>query len=123
MAGAVSYAVEAPRMHEMAAWLRCNDVNPCDVPYPARVFVETGDGGDWVLRFDAYARSKSGSIIYDPRTDSFQYVERTAVMVCDPPMWWLTQTPPMGVGGVGSVGAEGSTDRDGSVTESVPKAG
>lgn len=82
-------------MSELGAWLSCNDVDPRDVPYPATVFVETADGESWVIRFEAYARNEVGAIMYDPAADQFAYVERTAVLVNDPPMWWLEEVAPV----------------------------
>jgi hypothetical protein len=94
MDGPQEYEVVAPRMNELAAWFRCNDVKPEDVPYPPSVFIETENGVDWIIRFDAYARGPSGRIVWDPVGEEFEFVERTAVMVNDPPMWWLKEAPP-----------------------------
>lgn len=98
-AGPVSYAVDASRSSEMAAWLKCNDVDPCDVPYPARVFVETADGINWVIRYDTYVRTESGAIKFDFAREIFEYAERTVPLVNDPPMWWLKGVAPSGVQG------------------------
>lgn len=118
----LSYAVKAPRMHELVAWLRCNDVEPRDVPYPTSVFVESVDGVEWFIRFDAYARSEAGVIMYDPAADQFAYVEQLVVMVNDPPMWWLEEAAPTGDGAApaGPAGAEVSAS-DHTVADGVCK--
>lgn len=98
-AGPVSYAVDASRSSEMAAWLKCNDVDTRDVPYPSRVSVETADGTDWVIRYDTYVRTATGTIKFDHVTETFEYVEALAALVTDPPMWWLKETAPSAVQG------------------------
>lgn len=111
MGAPLSYVVKAPRTGELVAWLKCNDVNPRDVPYPSQVFVETPDGEEWFVRFEAYARSASGFIAYDPVAEAFEYVERSVPLLNDPPMWWLVEAAPMGVEAApaGPAGAETST--------------
>lgn len=99
----VRYVVEAPRSSELVTWLGFNGVRPHDVPYPARIFVETADGAAWFIRYDAYARSAAGNIIYDIATDTFQHVERSVPMAYDPPMWWLRDAAPAGGEGAASV--------------------
>jgi hypothetical protein len=94
MDGPVQYMVKAPRSSELVAWLGFNGVLPGDVPYPSRIFVETEDGAEWVIRYEAYARSGSGRLKYDLATETFEYVECRAPLAYDPPMWWLTQTAP-----------------------------
>lgn len=91
MGAPLSYRVAAPRTSELVSWLACNDIDPRDVPYPSTVFVETPDGEQWFVRFDAYARTESGFIAYDPVSESFEYQERSVALVSDPPMWWLKE--------------------------------
>lgn len=94
MGAPLSYVVNAPRMSELVAWLKCNDVDPADVPYPSVVSVETPDGAEWFITYESYVRNAAGRIVYDARTDEFEYTERTVLMLNDPPMWWLTEAPP-----------------------------
>lgn len=94
----MSYVVKAPRMNELSAWLKCNDVSPSDVPYPSVVLVETADGEAWFIQYEAYVRNASGHITYDAVTETFEYEVRTIPMVSDPPMWWLTEAPPLATG-------------------------
>lgn len=96
MGAPLSYVVNAPRISEMASWLACNDVDPRDVPYQSRVFVETADGAEWFIRYEVYARNENGSIMYDSAAEEFAYVDRSVVMANDPPMWWLEEVAPSG---------------------------
>lgn len=98
MGAPVSYAVNAPRTGELVAWLRCNDVDLRNVPYPTTVFVESPDGEQWFIRHEVYVRTASGAIKYDLESNSFEYAERQTVMVSDPPMWWLEETAPIPTG-------------------------
>jgi hypothetical protein len=95
MDGPLQYAVKAPRSSELIAWLGFNGVRAGDVPYPSQIFVETEDGAEWVIRYEAYARSESGRLKYDLRTETFEYVECQAPLMYDPPMWWLKRTAPL----------------------------
>lgn len=124
MGASLSYVVKAPRTGELVAWLKCNDVRPSDVPYPSQVFVETPDGEEWFIRFEAYARNAAGFIAYDSATETFEYVERSVPLLNDPPMWWLVEAAPMGVGAAsaGPVGAETSTGEH-TVAESARSVG
>lgn len=99
MSGPERYAVDAPRSNELVAWLKCNDVNPSDVPYPSRIFVETADGTDWVIRYDTYVRTVTGTIKFDFATETFEYTEAVAPLLNDPPMGWLKGTAPSGLQG------------------------
>lgn len=96
MGAPLAYLVKAPRTGEMVAWLKCNDVDPGDVPYPTTVYIETADGERWFIRFEAYTRGESGFIRYDPVADSFELAERRVELVNDPPMWWLQEVPLVG---------------------------
>lgn len=91
MSRPVRYRVNPPRMSEMAAWVRLNEVDPQDVPYPSLMFVGTDDGVNWRIEYEAYQRSPGGKLMYDPATDTFRYETRTVPMVYDPPMWWLVE--------------------------------
>jgi hypothetical protein len=86
-----SYLVEAPRTNELVAWLRCNDVNLCDVPYKSGVFVESADGECWVIRHALYTRSATGAVQYSATTFEYVFEWRTVPLVNDPPMWWLVE--------------------------------
>jgi hypothetical protein len=107
MGAPLSYVVKAPRVSELVAWLKCNDVDPQDVPYSSLVFVETPDGEQWFIRHEAYVR-EDGVIKYDPVANSWEYIEQLTVMVSDPPMSWLVEAAPTGDGAAptGPVGAE-----------------
>lgn len=96
MGAPLLYVVNAPRISEMVAWLRCNDVDPRDVPYQSRVFVETPDSESWFIRYEAYAYNEAGFIMYNSAAEEFAYVERLVVMVNDPPVWWLEEVAPLG---------------------------
>lgn len=98
MGAPLSYVVNAPRASEMTAWLTCNDVDPRLVPYQSRVFVETPDGEQWFIWYEAYAYDEDGFIMYDSAAEQFAYVERSVVMANDPPMWWLEEVAPRGTG-------------------------
>lgn len=89
MDSSVWYAVETPRSSELVTWLEFNGVSPRDVAYPAQVFIGTADGVEWFVQYRSYARTKSGAVKHDARTDRFQYVDLRAPMAYDPPMWWL----------------------------------
>lgn len=97
MGAPLSYVVNAPRTSEMVSWLRCNDVDPNEVPYTSQVFVETLDGERWFIRFEVYGRDAAGFIAYDQATEQFVYAERSVGMLNDPPMWWLEEVAPTGV--------------------------
>lgn len=86
------YVVKAPRMNEMAQWLKCNDVDPHLVPYNSPVFVES-HGQGWTIRHEVYARSESGFLLYDAASRTYACEERLAPLVNDPPMWWLEAAP------------------------------
>lgn len=112
MGAPVSYVVKAPRSSELMAWLRCNDVDPRDVPYGAAVVIGTPDGEAWFIRFDSYVRTAAGVLRYDPFSEDFEYVERSVPLVNDPPIWWLAEwgTPPTGeAGALGGVGVLDAT--------------
>lgn len=104
MDGPTGYVVDTPRSGELIAWLKCNDIDPRNVPYPSRVTLESADGVHWVIRYDTYARSSNGTIAVDHRTLAFDYVEVRVEMVTDPPMWWLTETAPSAVQGTEGAG-------------------
>lgn len=93
MDGFARYLVDSKRASEKAAWLRCNDIDPATVPFNSEVFIETVPGGDWVIRYAVYARTELGSIKYNQDTGTFEEESRTAPMVNDPPMYWLTNIP------------------------------
>lgn len=114
MGAPLTYVVNAPRTSELVAWLKCNDVDPRDVPYPCAVFVETPDGEEWFVRFDVYVRNEFGAIRYDAATLSFEYAERSVPMLNDPPMWWLEEAPSTGAEGAsaGPAGAESTAGED-----------
>lgn len=99
MGGPVRYEVDTGRTNELAAWLRCNDVDPQHVPYPSKVTLESVDGMHWMIRYDTYARTASGTLKFDHRTQVFEYTEVRVEMVTDPPMWWLKEAAPSGLQG------------------------
>lgn len=83
-------------MNELVAWLRCNDVEPYDVPYKSEVFIGSDDGEKWYVEFDTYVRSETGLIKYDVVAESFAYDVYRVPMLDDPPMWWLVEAAPTG---------------------------
>lgn len=94
MDGPVRYVVTASRFSEVAQWLKCNDVNPNEVPFKSDVFVEIDADGEWVIRHAVYTRSATGVISYDPVSLTFGMQWRTVPLVNDPPMWWLKDVSP-----------------------------
>lgn len=107
-------------------WLRCNDVDPNDVPFKSDVFVESVDGVSWVIRHVVYVRSAVGALRYDGVRRDYVYEDRRVPLVNDPPMWWLTrvEAAPTGWGpppGSARVGAT-SAGCDGSVAEGACNA-
>jgi hypothetical protein len=122
MGAPVVYVVVAPRTSELVAWLRCNDVDPRDVPYKSEVFIGTDDGVAWFVEFDAYVRSEIGAIKYDLVTETFAYDVCRVPLVNDPPMGWLKEAAPRGSGPLLPAGAETAAGED-TVAESVPCKG
>ncbi len=124
MGAPLSYVVVAPRSSELVAWLRCNDIDPRDVPYKSEVFIRTDDGEKWYVEFDAYVRSEAGLLKYDVVEETFAYDVCRVPLLNDPPMWWLKEAPPTGGRGasVGPTGAETAAG-DHTVAESVGDCG
>lgn len=87
----MSYLVSAPRTSELVMWLRCNDVDPHQVPSPSEIYVESDPEGVWWIRHSVYVLNDRGAVAYDSATRSFRYEDRWARLVSDPPMHWLTE--------------------------------
>lgn len=102
MDAVVRYRVVGERSSEVAAWLRCNDVDPADVPFKSDVFVESDEAGVWVIRYVVYVRSLDGVIRYDPVTLKYVYGHRVVPLQNDPPMWWLCEEVASPGGGASS---------------------
>lgn len=78
-------------MSEMVAWLRCNDIDPDEVPFGSDVFMGTDDGTSWMIRYPVYARLPSGAVRCDLPTLKPAYDWREVPLMNDPPVWWLKE--------------------------------
>jgi len=90
-----AYSVSAPHaMREVQRWLRLHGINPSDVPTTSDLIVQDSPYGA-LIRYKAFARSPSGSIVPDPHDpDRVAVKDRTAILRAPIPGHWPAARTP-----------------------------